>query len=286
MSEFPEKVFLNGEVLDTHEAKVSVFDRGFLFGDGVYEVMIGEKGQFFCKEAHLKRLAESLKKVSIRFDLETLYEPMNLLLDELRPGDETCLFYIQITRGVAPRKHSFPKTTVPTVMMYALPLAMPSINRKRIAATTMEDYRWHRCDIKMTSLLGNVMVNDFAQKANAYEAVLVRNGVVTEGSHTNVFFVKGETVYTHPAGVLILNGITRRVVIGICKELNLMVKEEAVKAQEILQMDEAFLTGTTTKVVSIKQMDEHFFYEGTQAGPVTQKIQEAFARFEAQGRSI
>ncbi|MEM6831531.1 MAG: aminotransferase class IV [Bacteroidota bacterium] len=280
MYDFPDKVFLNGAILATSEAKVSVFDRGFLFGDGVYEVMTCYRGQIFCKETHFQRLYESLKKINLSFAMDGIHEPLDDLLQACDLDDKDCMIYLQITRGVAPRKHAFPKNTMPTLMMYALPFSGLEVNQTPMHVVQLPDYRWHRCDIKMTSLLGNVMSHANAKEQNAHEAILVRNGVVTEASHSNVFFVRDDLLYTHPANELILNGITRQVVIRLCKELKLKVREEAVGKAEALQMDEAFLTGTTTRIASIKQMDAHLFYQGDEAGTVTKALQEAFLNFQ------
>ena len=129
----------------------------------------------------------SLKKINLEYDLSTLPKNVDLLLKRNRFENTDCLLYIQITRGVAPRKHSYPDNAVPTLMMYAVPYALPDINDKFLAVVTTKDFRWHRCDIKMTSLLGNIMVNQLAMENEAYEAILIRKGVITEASHSNIF---------------------------------------------------------------------------------------------------
>ncbi|UWX56516.1 aminotransferase class IV [Maribacter litopenaei] len=132
----------------------------------------------------------------------------------------------------------------------------------------------------MTSLLGNVMLNEEAMQHHCYETILFRNGVVTEASHCNVFFVKDEVVYTHPANELILNGITRLVAIQLCGELGLELREEAVLMNEIREMDEAFLTGTSTQIASIRQIDDFEYYQNDTIGPITKMLQEAFLRLK------
>jgi D-alanine transaminase len=276
MSNYPEKVYLNNEILDCKNAKVSVFDRGFLFGDGIYEVMAKVNGRFFHGKKHLDRLAECLRKIHIDFDMVTLPDKINELLKASDLDKEDCLIYIQVTRGVAPRKHSFPVDIQPTFMMYASPFKLPEINKNNIRISTLTDYRWHRCDIKMISLLGNVMANNQAFKQEAHEAVFVRNGSITEGSHSNIFFVKDRIVYTHPANEHILNGITRQITIQLCKDLDIEIKEEAILKKDIIYMDEAFLTGTTTQVASIKKIDDYQFYTHDNTGFITRKLQEAF----------
>lgn len=280
MSHYPTKVYLNGEIVDYQDAKISVFDRGFLFGDGVYEVMNQVNGAHFYGRDHLDRLASCLKKIAIDFDHSKLSEKIDALLNASKLNDKDHLLYIQVTRGVAPRKHAFPKNVVPTLMMYAIPFDLPDINPNHFKVVTIPDTRWHHCDIKVTSLLGNVMANDFAAKNGAYETVLVREGIVTEASHCNVFFVKDQAVYTHPANEHILAGITRNIVLKLCEKLEIPYKEVAISEDEMPSMDEAFLTGTTTQIASIRKIDTHEFYSSDQTGAITRKLQEAFLQLK------
>lgn len=283
MSNYPKKVFLNGEILEQQDAKISVFDRGFIFGDGIYEVMVKVDGDFFYERLHLERLSNCLDRINIDFDVNSLSKSIEILLQASELENKDCLLYMQITRGVAPRGHAFPKGTKPTVMMYALPFVLPDINEKHLITVSMPDHRWHRCDIKMTSLLGNIMAYDHAMKKGAYESILVRDGsVITEASHCNVFFVKDNIVYTHPANEQILDGITRQIVIRLCNKLNIEIKEVAVDSKDVIYMDEAFLTGTTTQIASVKQIDEHLFYQDDSCGSVTRKLQEAFLALKRQ----
>lgn len=276
MNNFPKKVYLNGKIVDYKDAKISVFDRGFLFGDGIYEVMLKINGSFFYGKEHLDRLSNCLQKIRIDFDISILPDTLINVLEASNLENDDGLIYIQITRGMAPRKHAFPANTEPTLMIYMLPFEVPDINKTNTKIITMPDYRWHRCDIKMTSLLGNVMANDNAVNLGYHESVFVRDEHVTEGSHSNIFFVKDTIVYTHPANEYILDGITRQIVIALCSDLNIVVKEKVISKKDITFMDEAFLTGTTTQIAAIKQIDDHFFYKDDQIGPVTQKLQNAF----------
>ncbi|MEZ4810255.1 MAG: aminotransferase class IV [Allomuricauda sp.] len=277
---FPDKVFLNGTIVSSNEATISVFDRGFLFGDGIYEVMVQlEKGMFY-QDAHLERLQKNLDKIGIAYDVAEMEAQIAPLLLASQLKDKPCLLYMQVTRGVAPRKHSFPKDVPPTVMMYALPYSLPHINKKNTHAILRSDNRWHRCDVKSISLLGNVMANERAMEQHADEAVLVRDGFITEGSHTNIFFVKSGKVYTHPANELILDGITRKIVLKLCQDLNIPFLEKAIGVGEIAEMDEAFLTGTTTQIVSIAQLGDHTYHAEDTIGETTEKLQEAFAQLK------
>jgi len=273
---FPEKVYLNGKIVSAEDAQISVFDRGFLFGDGIYEVMVQLENGIFYKKAHLDRLQENLDKIGIQYNVKEIDDQLETLLESSNLSNDSCLIYMQVTRGVAPRKHSYPGVSA-TVMMYALPYTLPPVNPKQMKAILEPDFRWHRCDIKSISLLGNIMTNESAMEAHTDEAALVRNGVITEGSHTNIFFVKNGTVITHPANEHILNGISRQIVLQLCKNLDIPIIEIPVVENQVMDMDEAFFTGTTTQVASIAQLGEHTFYTNNDIGKVTRKLQEAFA---------
>jgi D-alanine transaminase len=272
---YPSKVYLNGQILEGENAKISVFDRGFIFGDGVYEVMAQIGGDFFYGDAHLDRLKASLEKIQLDFDVEALQEQIPALLEASGLAGKDCMLYIQVTRGVAPRQHAYPKGVQPTSMMYAWPKTLPHIVTEGVSTVTREDFRWSRCDIKMTSLLGNVMANQYAMEHDCYETLFVRDGILTEASHCNVFFVKDGVVLTHPADVFILDGITRQVVLELCEKLGLEVRLQGVPASKIRQMDEAFLTGTSTQITPIQKIDGTLLYE-KEMGPVTRRLQEAF----------
>lgn len=283
---YPEKIYVNGEIFSSENAKISVFDRGFLFGDGIYEVMMQLENGIFYKKAHFDRLQSNLNKIGIDYAVEEIESELDNLISASSLTDKACLIYIQVTRGIAPRKHSYPKGVSASVMMYALPYSLPLVNPTHMKSILTTDFRWHRCDIKSTSLLGNIMTNESAVSANANEATLVRQGLVTEGSHSNIFFVKDGKVITHPANEHILDGITRRIVIGLCKDLNLPVIEQAVAETDIEQMDEAFFTGTTTQVASIAELGRHVFYRNDQVGEVTRNLQRAFSELRSRDTAL
>lgn len=272
---YPSKVYLNGDILDADKARISVFDRGFIFGDGIYEVMARINGRFFYKKPHLDRLKWCLGEIDISLDVDALEQEIPALLKASGLADKDCMLYMQVSRGMAPRQHSFPKGIQPTVMMYAWEKKLPDIDNDHASVVTLPDFRWSRCDIKMTSLLGNTMANEHAMQNDCYETVFERHGLITEASHCNVFFVKDRVVYTHPAGPYLLNGITRLIVLEICEKLQLDVRLEGIPAADVVHMDEAFLTGTGSQVRAIKKIDDHSYFE-KDAGPVTQKIQQAF----------
>jgi D-alanine transaminase len=277
---YPDKVYINGNIVPSEDAKISVFDRGFIFGDGIYEVMVQIEGVFFYEKAHLDRLQEGLNKINISFDTSNLSIEIEKLLSATELTGKDCLLYIQISRGVAPRQHSYPSDIVPTIMMYAVPKVLPKINTINAKVITREDFRWSRCDIKMTSLLGNVMLNEEAMQHHCFETILHRDGFFTEASHCNVFFVKDGVVLTHPANELILDGITRQVVFELCKSLDIEIRETPVSVHDISEIDEAFLTGTSTQIASIQQIDNHILYIENKIGPVTKKLQEAFLKIK------
>lgn len=280
MTEYPKKVYLNGKILNHSEAKISVFDRGFLFGDSIYEVVAQINGKFFYGQKHFQRLDKSLKKVDITFDKSILESSIHKLLEASDLTGQDCILYIQVTRGIAPRAHSYPQNVAPTLMMYASRKTLPDINQTHASVITITDQRWLRCDIKTTSLIGNVMANDHATKQGYYEALFVRNGVITEASHCNVFFVKNNVIYTHPANEFILNGITRQIVFELCSDLHLEVREEAIEQNSISQMHEAFLTGTTVQIASVRQIDDHIFYDGQDSGEVVKMLQQAYLKIK------
>lgn len=272
---FPPIVWLNGELTAPEEARISVFDRGFLFGDGIYEVMARMGGQFFYEQLHWERLERCLDQIGLKANVNTLKTAVPGLLAASGLEDKDCLLYIQVTRGVAPRQHAFPKGIAPTLMMYAWEKTLPAIPEKPVRVVMREEFRWSRCDIKTTSLLGNVMANEFAMEHDCYETVFMRQGVVTEASHCNVFFVRNGAVITHPANPYILDGITRQVVLKLCAQLGLQVRLVGYPASEIHLADEAFLTGTSTQITAIGQIDYHVLGNGA-VGGITRRLQEAF----------
>ena len=225
--------YLNGEYLPRSEATVSVEDRGFIFGDGVYEVWRVVNGQLFESERHLERLAHGLRELRIalpsiarRDVLEEVADQL-LLQSDLLDGEAT--FYLEVTRGVAPRTHHFPPRDTPPTVFATVNRLVPPENLRARGATcvTVPDVRWLRCDIKTIQLLPNVMAKQVAAERGDTEAIMVRDGVITEGSHTNVIGVIGGALRTHPTNHLILPGISRAVVLEIARRLGMPVLEEA-----------------------------------------------------------
>ncbi len=271
-------VFLNGQFLPREEARISPDDRGFLFGDGVYEVVRSFSGILFRAAAHWERLNKSLAAIGMESPPHRQVQDIaEALLEKngLRGGEATV--YVQVSRGVAPRRHSYPRPAVPpTVYAFAAPFAIPREEWKAgIRVIKVPDLRWGRCDIKATSLLPNVMASEQARGAGAHEAIFVRDGVVTEGSHSNFAGVRDGTLLTHPADEHILNGITRLVVLELSNRLSIPVRETAVSESDLPELDEAMLLGTTNDVMPVVRINDWTIGRG-QPGPVTRRLQQAF----------
>jgi len=279
--------YLNGHFLPRSAASVPVDDRGFVFGDGVYEVWRAVGGSLFESERHVARLHRGLDELRIpRPDVATpdrLHDMARRLFadSDLLHGDAT--FYVEITRGVAPRTHHFPKGAVsPTVYATVNRLTTPEDVRERGAeCITVPDVRWLRCDIKSVQLLPNVLAKQAAEERHAIEAIMVRDGVVTEGSHTNVVGVLDGVLRTHQANHLILRGVTRDVVLEIARSLGMSVHEEAFGERDLHRLEELFLLGTTTDVMPVVRIDGSPVGDG-KPGPITRRLHaELRARLDA-----
>lgn len=276
-------VFLNGRFLPRTEATVSIDDRGFLFGDGVYEVVRVARGSFVEAERHLRRLRRSLRAIGLpALQIEPLAVAKELLSrNRLAQGD--AVVYLQVSRGAAQRQHAFPPTPVaPTVLMTVTPFqSRPQLAERGAAAITQPDLRWSRCDIKSVNLLPNVLAAQRAAEAGAFEAILLRDGVVTEATRSNVFAVLGGVIRTHPTGPLILPGVTREVVLELAAEARLSVSEEVLTAAELERADEVFVTGTTSDVMPVVTLDGRRVGNGAPGPVATQLAQLLAQRIEA-----
>lgn len=276
---YPAELYLNNKWLKPEDAVVSVFDRAFMFGDGIYEVTPFYHGRPFRLQDHLDRLKYCLSEIKIPFDTALLEPLMMEALSRSLLADKDAAVYIQISRGAAPRTHYFPESPKPNFLLYAFPAQLENFQEKRWKVLVSEDFRWQRCDIKSTALLANTMFNEDAISMGFDENLLVRDGYFTEGSHSTAFFVKNHTVYTHPEGRLILSGITRKVVLEICQDYGISYKEEAFPLARISEVEEIFLTGTTTQITTVESLHsqgrEIFRF---QKGEITAKLQEAFKK--------
>lgn len=252
-------------------------DRGFLFGDGIYEVTRVVQGRLLESERHLARMERGLSQLEIRpapsASLMTEVAARLLAENGLLGGEATV--YVQVTRGSAPRTHHFPpSSTAPTVFVSTLPLASNREMRARGAAViTHPDLRWARCDLKTVNLLANVLAKQAAAAAGAAEAMLVRDGVITEGSHTNIFGVVGGELRTHPLTQRILPGVTRSVVLEVARDLGIGRDERPLRVDELGDVSELFYTSTTQDVMPIVQVDGQRIGDG-QPGPIAMQLYE------------
>lgn len=272
-------VYLDGEFVPIAEAKVSVEDRGFLLGDGVYEVAPFYEGVPLHMDRHLARLERSLAALRIDFDVAGIADMLrDLVAANDLEGAERSLVYLQITRGVAPRTHYFPEGPVsPTVYAYAKTWSRPpdDVWSRGFTAITVPDLRWMRVDIKTICLLPNGLAFQEAREAGVDDAILVRDGIAIEGTHQNFWGVFDGTVVTHPETNLILSGITRGVVLEIARELGLPVEERAIQVGDLPGADELFFTGTTGEVRPCVEVDGVKVGAG-RTGPVTRALSDGF----------
>ena len=275
-------VYLNGDYVEHSAAKISVDDRGFLFADGVYEVARVYDGRIFLMQPHMARMHHGLNELRIRDEvIDQLPSIAERLLDEnnLRSGDAT--IYIEVTRGAAPRAHAFPPPeTPPTVYMIAKPFKNHPEQywTDGVAAITVPDTRWSRCDIKSIALLPNVVANQQAHEAGAFEALFVRDDILIEGSHSNLWGVIDGVAITYEKCGYILGGITRDVLLARSHEVGVTTREAPIPMAELSRVSELFLSGTTTEVMPVVKLDGRAVGDG-RPGPVTKKLQEAYTRW-------
>jgi D-alanine transaminase len=271
------QVYLNGSFLDHADAAVPVDDRGFLFADGVYEVVRLFGGQPFLNEPHLKRMRDGLE--ALRIDTSAVAEVERVMPELIARNDVSAdgMVYVQVTRGIAPRKHAFPKDAKPTVYMFAKPFTKypAEFFHEGVAAITVPDTRWSRCDIKSIALLPNVLANQQAQENGAFEAIFVRDGVVLEGSHSNLFAVLDDTLVTYPVCNYILPGITRTLVLELAAELGIPVRETPLYVEQLPRVHDMFVSGTTTEIMPIRTLDGRPVGSGRR-GDITARLQRAY----------
>jgi D-alanine transaminase len=271
-------VYFNGDFLDKEEVRISPDDRGFLFADGAYEVMRAYNGTPFMVDNHFRRLERSLGELRITgIDTGPLRDASEKLL-ALNDLEETdAAIYIEVTRGASPRAHAFPPDdTPPTIFMSATPFPL-LVDEMREGAKIIliPDLRWLRCDIKSVSLLPNILASQQAREQGAIEAVLVRDGVITEGASSNFAAVFDGRLVTHPECELILSGITRKVALDLCGELGIPVDETPIPEESVREADEIIVLSTRKEVMPVIQVDDRTVGDG-KPGPVTMKLQKAF----------
>lgn len=269
----PDVAFINGRFIPWQDATVSIDDRGFQFGDAVYEVIRTYRGTPFQLEAHLARLDRSLRALFILQPYSQEQWKQWIQYGLSLAGYQEAKIYIQITRGVAPRDHSFPSQSRPTIVMTirALQGLSSEVRQTGVTACTCEDLRWGRCDIKSVNLLANVLAREEARKAGVFEAIFVRDGCVMEGALSNVMVVRDGVVMTAPEGPRILSGVTRTVVLDLAKKEGIPIREQFIPLDGLYAGDEVFLTGTTLEVLGVVQIDGRTIGSG-QPGPVTKML--------------
>ncbi len=270
-------VFLDGEFIPLREAKVSVLDRGFIFGDGVYELIPVYAGEPFRLPHHLARLQHSLDGIGLANPhTDAQWEALVRKLIGRQPFANQGV-YFQVTRGVAKRDHTFPKDVPPTIFMMSNPLATPSRDAvlQGVAVVTADDNRWHRCDLKTISLIGNVLMRQLAADHDAIETVMFRDGHLTEASASNVLIVSGGTIVVPPKDNLILPGITYDATMEFAREAGIPMAVRPVPKAEALAADEMWLSSSTKEVLAITTVDGKPF-AGGRPGPVFRRMWEIF----------
>lgn len=272
--------YFNGQFLNLSDIKVSPFDRGFMFADGVYESIRTYNKKLFRYKDHLDRLKRSLKE--IRIDFKEFDSLENIIYELIKKNEieGEVLVYLQITRGSAiPRTHSFPKEKIsPTLFISVKEFAEDFEEQsKGVKVILQEDIRWLRCDIKSTSLLPVVLASQKATEENAVEAILVRDGLITEGTHTNFFAVRNETVFTAPKSRLILEGITRKVVLEFCEKFKIECREEFINKDDLKSFAEFFITSTTKEITPVTSIDYWTINQGEPC-KITKSLQAVFKK--------
>jgi D-alanine transaminase len=273
-----ETIYFNGKFIPKEDAKISPDDRGFLFGDGIYEVVRWYEGFFYDMDNHVKRLGRSLRELRINWADQGLFPSIASQLIKINnPGNLPAMVYLQVTRGASRRTHSFPSPEVtPTVYAYSWGFVPDSLAKETgIKVMMKEDIRWSRCDIKSVALLANTISFQEAHENGLRECIFVRNGLITEGSRSNIFFVIDGTLFTHPESNHILSGVTRRNVLRIAEESGIRIREEAVQENRIRMVQEAFITNTSAEVTPVTELGGNTLGDGN-PGKITRLIQEKF----------
>jgi len=270
-------VFLNGKFMPIEEARVPVLDRGFIFGDGVYELVPVYSRVPFRMDEHLARLERSLASVRIRNPYNRAEWRDIILQLVAKQSFEDQGVYFQVTRGVAKRDHAFPTGVAPTVFMMSNPLVLPSAAQveRGVAVITAPDQRWLRCDLKTISLLGNVLARQAAVEAGAIEAVMFRDGYLTEASASNVLIVKDGVIFAPPKDNLILPGITYDATFELAHDGGLALTVRPITRDEALGADEMWLSSSTKEVLAVTTLDGKP-YAGGKPGPVFRKMYALF----------
>ncbi|MFA6807832.1 MAG: D-amino-acid transaminase [Eubacteriales bacterium] len=272
-----ELAWVDGKITSQEEAKVPYLDHGTFFGYGVYEALKVYNGQLFAVEDHLDRLDNSLQGINIKqvYSRDELISIMNDLIIKSELKD--AVLYLQITRGIAPRKHSLEEEIKPflTLFISYLPPIPEKLRIAGVKAILLPDDRWAHPNIKTLNLLPNVIAKQKADSEGAFEAILVKDNIVTEASSSNVFAVFGNKIVTHPTDGKILPGISRLVVLSLAKKYNMELSEKYITQEQLLSADEVFLTNTGAEVIGITDIDGTKIGKGV-PGPITKNLYKLF----------
>ena len=267
--------YINGKYISLDEPAIPIDERGHQFGDGIYEVIRVYNGKAFMMDEHLDRLMKSANaiKLPIKGDANDFRKLIEEAIEKSKLIESSV--YLQITRGISPRQHLFPNVPV-SISMTVKPVAPPALSLREngVSAITHEDERWANCYIKSLNLLPNILARQTAHEAGSFEAILVKDGFVTEGTSSNIFIVKNGEVYTTPLSKHILSGITRIAVKQACEKLDVPFVEQSFSKEELLHSDEVFLTSTTSEILPIVEVDGRQIGTG-KPGSVTEKLYES-----------
>lgn len=279
-------VYLNGEYLPLDQAKISVLDRGFLFADGVYEVIPAYGGRLLRMQEHMQRLQNSLDAIRLKNPLSSqqwlsIVEKLLIENPNSGPGEDKSV-YLQVTRGVAAkRNHGFPEEVNQTVFMMVNELAPVNKEelRKGVSAITLDDIRWKACNVKSISLLGNILLRQQAHDNDAAEAILINDGLVTEGAASNVFAVINDVLVTAPTGTQLLPGITRDLIIELAVKNNISYEERDFTEQELLMASEIWFTSSTKEILPVVELNGNPVANG-KSGPIWEKMIDIYQTYK------
>jgi D-alanine transaminase len=275
-------VYLNGDITPLSTAKISVLDRGFIFGDGIYEVIPVYARKMFRADQHLARLFRSLAAIGIQnpHDKAGWLALIQQIMDA-HPSDDQ-MVYVQVTRGVAKRAHAFPKDVTPTVFIMTNPIVLPSAEARAqgVRCVSMEDQRWLHCDIKSTSLLGNVLAAQNAAEHGVIESIQFRDGYLTEASASNVWIVKDGVLLAPPKDRLILEGIRYALIEELCEKTGIPFVARRITEAEVFAADEVLLSSATKEVLPVVQLDQQTIGKGV-PGPIYQTLYAAYQAAKA-----
>ena len=280
---FDPLVYLNGELTPLSEAKISVLDRGFIFGDGIYEVIPVYARKMFRSEQHLARLFRSLTAIGIT-NPHSKQEWLTLI-DKVMAAHEADdqMVYIQVTRGVAKRAHAFPQESVPTVFIMTNPIVLPTAlaRQQGVACVSMEDKRWLRCEIKSISLLGNVLAAQNAAQQGVTESIQFRDGYLTEASSSNVWIVNNGVMMGPPKDNLILEGIRYGLIQELCAARKIPLEERRITRADVFAADEVMLSSATKEILAVVRIDDQTIGNGV-PGPIYHALFEAYQQAKAE----